>query len=518
MANADRESSPTVAPAGAETCQERAFERAILLPCVLAWLGATVSLLLAHATSRTHGLLCPVRTGCEAVLSSRYAAIQGIPLPWLGVAFYATVMLLLVAAYGIASHHLRVRLIGAVFRLSVIGASFSGVLMFIQFVVLRAFCPLCTLSAVVAGGLLVASARAERLVAKADFRGRGAGALALTVVALISAVPLLISGRSPQEGTLAVVDGQAFTRDQMEEELGVSHQSLQRSIFNLELNWVRRKVEGALLAVEAKKSKTTGDDLLSARMSAIKPISDAEIDARFARSGLVRSQDLVERIEAELLAERRELARGQYIEELAGKHRVEVFLKPVAVNALNIDLATAKVSGPPDAKVQLVVFSDFECRHCAELAVVLKQVRSDFRDDVMVAYRYFPIEGHARAFPAAVAAECAAEQGAFWEYHDKLYEQAGDLSDASLVSTAGALGLDRARFVECQKSTRARAVVEASRVDADANGLEGVPVLFLNGKRIGGMLDYDHLSQRIRAVLNSSATAKKQGTGKKDEK
>ena len=155
--------------------------------------------------------------------------------------------------------------------------------------------------------------------------------------------------------------------------------------------------------------------------------------------------------------------------------------------------------------MQLVVFSDFQCHFCTELSSVLNKVRAEFPNDVMLAYRYFPVESHERAIPAAVAAECAAEQGAFWKYHDELYAAGADLSDAALASLAGKLGLDQPRFLECQRSGRARAVVEASRADAIASGLEGAPALFLNGKLIGGKIDYERLSGKIRAALASPA-------------
>ena len=514
MANIDRTSLPAGVFAGSEAGVECAIERAILTSCVLAWLGATISTLLLHSDSEVHALLCPVRVGCEAVLSSRYAAMLGIPLPWYGVGFYLSLLVLLLTAYGTASRRSRVRLLGAGLSLSVIGASASAVMMFIQFGVLRAFCPLCTASALVSASLVVASAQAERRAEKADFRGHRAGALALGMFALVSAAPHLVSGTSARSGVLALVDGEAFTRKQMEEEMGASLQTLQRSIYAIEFEWVRRKVEGALLAAEAKKAKTTVPELLAAQMGAVKPGSDMEIDARLASKGLARTPETAAPIRDELLAERRELARVAYLEELAKNHRVEVFLKQPPVTALKIDLAGAKVSGPQDAKVQLVVFSDFECQHCADLSSVLTRARAEFPKEVMVAFRQFPIERHQHALPAAIAAECAAEQGKFWEYHDKLHAQRGDLSDAAIASIATALNLDEARFRECQASGRARAAVEASRADAIKNGLEGVPALFLNGKKIGGMIEYEHLAEKIRGALKNSTTA----TGDTDEK
>ena len=478
---------------------------AILAACVLALVGASIAILLLQRHSGGGALFCPVGAGCDAVLSSKYAVVMGVPLPWLGVAFYLALLTLGLCAYGTGSRQMRVRLLGAVLWLSIMGMSFSAVLMFIQFGVLHAFCPLCTASALVVASLVFAAAKAERAAADADFAGRGFAALTLGIFAMLPALLQIMSATSAQGDVLAVVDSQAFTRAQMEEELGASLQPLRRSIYSIESEWVRKKVDEALLAAEGKRPGSDAAASLAARMKTIKPVTDGEIGARLASSGLARNAENVGRVSDELLAENRERVRVEHLEELARGHRIEVFLKQPRVTALRIDLTSAKISGPRHAKVQLVVFSDFQCHYCAELSSVLKRARSEFPNDVMVAYRYFPIEEHERAFPAALAAECAGEQGAFWEYHDKLYA-GGDLSDAGLVSIAGALGLDQGRFMECRNSGRARAVVEASRADAVASGLEGAPALFLNGKMIGGMIAYERLESKIKAELAASPT------------
>ena len=472
-------------------------EWTFLMPCMLAWFGMSISILLLKRHAGTPTLFCPVQAGCDSVLSSKYSAVMGIPLPWFGIAFYGMLLGLFLAAYGFG----RVRLLGVAVWLSVMGASFSAVLMFIQFAVLHAFCPLCTASAVIVTALIFASAKAEKIATTATFEGRGPGALALAVFAVIPAVLQLISGIPEPDEVLAVVDGQTFTRRQMEEEVGASLQPLQQSMYALEFEWVRGKVDGALMAAEAAKTRTNVAETLAARMATVKPIAQSEIDGHLARNAMALTPENIKKVADDLLAEAREKMRVAYMEELARGHQIEVLLKQPTVKSLKIDLATAKISGPPDAKVQLVVFSDFQCHFCTELSFVLKRVRAEFPNDVLLAYRYFPVESHERAIPAAIAAECAAEQGAFWKYHDELYAAGGDLSDSALTAIADKLGLDRQRFLECQSSGRARAVVQASRVDAIADGLEGAPALFLNGKRIGGMIDYEHLSGKIRAAI-----------------
>ena len=313
----------------------------------------------------------------------------------------------------------------------------------------------------------------------------------------------------PREGgtqreILAVVDGQKLTREQMEEELGATLGPQQQSAYALEFEWVRRKVDAALLAAERAKTKADPQVELDARLAAVKLPTEAEMAARLSTKALSNTPENVARVREELLAEGREMAHVAFMEELAQGHQIEVLLEQPKVRSLKIDLTTAKISGPRNAQVQLVVFSDFECHFCKELSAVLHRVRADFPEDVMVAYRYFPVESHPRAIPAAIAAECASEQGAFWEYHDRLYTGGGDLSDSRLDAIAEELKLDRGKFAECRNSGRARVVVETSRGDAIKSGLEGAPALFMNGRKIGGMIDYEKLAAQIQDELHAS--------------
>ncbi len=471
--------------------------------CALAWLGLSISILLVQQHAGLPTLFCPVQASCETVLSSKYASVLGVPLPRLGVAIYSLLLALLLAAYGTSRTAARGRCVGGVLWISVMGASASAVLMFIQFGVLHAFCPLCTASAATMISLAVASAMAEGRATDAAFSGRPAAALALAVFTLIPAVAQLLPRAAVKSDVLAVVDGQKFTREQMEEELGASLQPLQQSVYELEFDWVRRKVDGALLAAETARTKTDASAVLAARLAAVKAPAYEAIAARLSSKGLPNTPDNVARVKDELLEESREQERVTYLEELARGHRIAVLLEQPKIRALEIDLTKAKIIGPRDAKVQLVVFSDFQCEFCKGLATVLKKIRADFPNDVMLAYRHFPVESHARAVPAAIAAECAAEQGAFWEYHDKLNAEGGDLGDTRLAAIAAGLKLDQAQFEECRKSDRARAAVEASRADAAASGLEGVPALFLNGNRVTGAIDYERLASRVRQALES---------------
>jgi protein-disulfide isomerase/uncharacterized membrane protein len=439
-------------------------ETAILLSLALTFLGATISFLLVKIHAGAQTLFCPSSGGCEAVLGSKYSTFAGIPLPWMGVASYLALLGFLLLALGTRIIRVRVASLGITLWLAVAGASFSSVLMFLQFFVLRGFCPLCTVSAGVMALLVFTIARADKNAGYAGFTGRSASAFALGCIVLISVTFEISSVLTAGDEVLAVVDGRKFTRTQMEKEIGESLEARQRSIYQLEFDWIRKKVDESLLSNEAQARGTNVEQLLATQPG----------------------------------------NHEQLLEELAKRHRVQVLLRAPKVRSLQIDLSSAKLAGPKNAPIQLVVFSDFQCRFCSDLAGVLKRIRAEFPEKVLVAYRYFPIEAHDRAMAAAIAAECAAEQGKFWEYHDGLFAEHGDLSDSTLSSLAKAVGLDPERFGQCQNSAHARQVVETSRQEAVAFGLEGAPIIALNGRIIGGTVAYEKLRAEVLEVLKAA--------------
>jgi protein-disulfide isomerase len=130
------------------------------------------------------------------------------------------------------------------------------------------------------------------------------------------------------------------------------------------------------------------------------------------------------------------------------------------------------VRGPEGARL-VIFYGDFACPRCAVEALRLRAVGAH------VVFRHFALKAkHARAVPLALAAEAAARQGAFWAFHDALYEDQGRIDDPHLWARCEALGLDVERF---QADRRDPAVAERVRRDVrDAlrAGATTTPTLF----------------------------------------
>ena len=111
--------------------------------------------------------------------------------------------------------------------------------------------------------------------------------------------------------------------------------------------------------------------------------------------------------------------------------------------------------GPASAPVTLVEFSDFQCPFCQRVAPTLKQPRETYGDKLRIVWKDFPLtQIHPQAFKAGEAAHCAGEQGKYWEYHDRLFENQQALQPADLKKHAADLGLDAAKFASCLDSSK----------------------------------------------------------------
>lgn len=170
-----------------------------------------------------------------------------------------------------------------------------------------------------------------------------------------------------------------------------------------------------------------------------------------------------------------------------------------------IDVAweDAALRGSPDAPVKIVEFCDFQCPFCAASQAGLEQVFEQYGDQIMLAYRHFPLASHPEAMFAAEAAECAREQGKFWEMHDLIFENAQDLSDDSYQAFASELQLDLAQFDMCLSEHRYRDTVLNDLRDGQSYGVGGTPTFFVNGRMLRGVADLERFQEMIEPVLTS---------------
>lgn len=162
--------------------------------------------------------------------------------------------------------------------------------------------------------------------------------------------------------------------------------------------------------------------------------------------------------------------------------------------------------GPENAPVTIVVFSDYQCPYCAKTASVVEQVVENNPEKVKLVFKNYPLAMHKSAKIAAIAALAANDQGKFWEFHKKLFENAKDLSDEKITEIAQQLGLDTEKFEKDLKNPAIEQLISADIQEGRKIGVRGTPSVFVNG-RLAKSRTLDGLQDMIDADLNERETA-----------
>ncbi|MBI1969641.1 DsbA family protein [Candidatus Woesearchaeota archaeon] len=161
--------------------------------------------------------------------------------------------------------------------------------------------------------------------------------------------------------------------------------------------------------------------------------------------------------------------------------------------------------GDKSAPVTMIEFSDFQCPFCGRFwSQTLPQIEQEYikTGKVKFVYRDFPLDAiHPNARPAAEAAECADEQGKFWEFHDKIFQNQQQLSVENYKKWAAELGLNAEKFNGCVDSKKYAEEVSKDLADATAAGGTGTPYFLINGKPLTGAQPFAAFKAAIDAEL-----------------
>ena len=162
------------------------------------------------------------------------------------------------------------------------------------------------------------------------------------------------------------------------------------------------------------------------------------------------------------------------------------------------------VKGSLSAPITIVEFSDFECSFCERfVSQTLSDLETKYIDTgkVRFIYRDFPLAFHTNAQKAAEAAECAGEQGKYYEMHDKIFENQNAIGVNNLKSYAKQIGLDETEFNTCLDSGEMAQEVAKDFSDGQKLGVSGTPTFFVNGTKLVGAQPLSAFEQIIEAEL-----------------
>ncbi len=191
-----------------------------------------------------------------------------------------------------------------------------------------------------------------------------------------------------------------------------------------------------------------------------------------------------------------------------------------------VDVDSSHSKGPADAKITVVIFSDFQCPFCKRVESTLDEVERRYKADVRFVFRHNPLAFHKDAMPAAKAAEAAGRQGKFWEMHELLFANNRELTQANFERWAEQLGLNVGQFKRDMNDQKLASSIDRDQKDANKVGARGTPAFFINGRYLSGAQPFakfealidEEIKEADRLIASGTSRARVYATLMKDAK
>ena len=175
--------------------------------------------------------------------------------------------------------------------------------------------------------------------------------------------------------------------------------------------------------------------------------------------------------------------------------------------------------GPADAPIKVVEFADFMCPGCRAASGALREYFSQ-NGDVNLTFKNFPLEKtcnpglgqtiHQGACELALGAVCAADLGAFWPYHDRIFSRAWEYATRQDVLDNGvAVGLDKAKLEACLNSADAKSKLALQVKEGFETMVQVTPTLVVNGKKLGSPSEFTSTVESERQKLSGAGASVK---------
>ncbi len=312
---------------------------------------------------------------------------------------------------------------------------------------------------------------------------------------------------APSGSVVAEVNGTPILASELEEKAAGRLARVRQEEYDIRRQALDQLISDRLIAAEAAKQRLSTEALVAREVDAkAAPLQASDVDQIYeqnkARFGGTTRDEAIARIR-QVMGERAKADRRAAWEKgLRAAARVSVRLEaPRTAVAIP---PGAPSTGPADARVTVVEFTDYQCPFCHRAQTVIDQVLQRYSGRIRYVHLDFPLDGHPQALPAARAARCAGEQGKFWEYHRDLMTAPGALDAADLQRRAAALRLDTPSFDACVSSGRYDQAIQASLREGDELGVTGTPAYFVNGRMISGARPIESFTELIDDELGRS--------------
>jgi len=317
------------------------------------------------------------------------------------------------------------------------------------------------------------------------------------------AAPGAPAAAADSKAVVAEIDGEKITDADLSQAVAGQLSRVQAEIFEIKQQGLDAMIEQKLVAKEAKKRGVSAEELIKVEvLEKVGEIPDREVEDFYnqnkARLGGRTLEEVKGPIKQQMFARKASIYRNNLIDRLKSEAKVVVLLEAPKVE---VSVDDDPSMGNKKAPVVIVEFTDYQCPFCAKARPAIKQLLAEYGDKIHYVLRDYPLDFHPLAKKAAEAAQCAGDQGKYWEYSDLLWANQGALDAASLKKYAGELKLDAKKFDACLDEGKYAAEVDKDFADGAKAGVSGTPSFFINGVPLTGAQPFEKFKEIVDRAL-----------------
>jgi uncharacterized membrane protein/predicted DsbA family dithiol-disulfide isomerase len=432
-----------------------------------------------------------IGTGCHSVLSSMFSTVFNIPISVFGVIAYSVIFILSLRLYKDPS---REDCSWGILGISFLGTLISVFLMSVQAFQLHKWCLFCVLSAVIMGGIFIVSLISQKKWDTLFSAQRDQVMSTMRIITLSSIGVLCLYfgihyygiGQS-RHATLQSTDiiaqfaDQSITLGELDRHLGVKMGKLKRTLYEERLT----KLNDIVLDHEAKTQGISREKLIDMRFRKNPPVvPETEIqhfyDDNQSQFKGVSFDKIKDRIRSYLQHQRSKQGIKDFSEDLKRKYQFQLFIPRSFQFTIKNNPKQIVQIGPKNAKLKIVIFSDFECPHCKTVHHQLDDLYNKHPHDVSIQFRQFPLKMHSGSRLKALAALCADQQNQYLKYSNKIYTDLNALTQYQLATYAGQLNLNVTAFNQCLSAPETEFILNSDIVEGNRLSITSTPSLFFN--------------------------------------
>lgn len=304
--------------------------------------------------------------------------------------------------------------------------------------------------------------------------------------------------------SVATINGEPITDAELEQKAKKRMMKIFSQAYEIKREVLDEMIENRLIEAEAKKRGLTAQSLMDKEVKEkAKDPSEVELRTVFEmnKNGQFKGktfEDVSPQLKEQLKFQKQRMAYDTFLSTLKKNAAVTVLLERPSVQ-VSVDDDPAQ--GNPNAPIKLIEFSEFQCPFCKRARPTIEKVLSTYKDQIYYVFRDFPLSFHKEAKNASLAANCAHEQGKYWEFNHELWENQQALSTEKYTEIAKKIALNLDKYNQCYTSRKFDKEIDKDQNDGIDVGVSGTPAYFINGKFLSGAQPFESFREIIDEEL-----------------